>query len=155
VDFHGLPFAMETPAGAIRRGIGADGKPWEVEMPVDYGRIARTEGADGEQVDAFIGDDLDSQHAFVIDQIDPDTPAWDEDKVMLGFKDWQAARAAYDDSFSDGRGLDRIGNVTPMSLSELKTWLAAGDTHNPIGQIPLALPESRPTLAPEATGELP
>src|SRR5271166_128231 len=133
VDFHGLPFVMENPIGSIRRG-GPPENPREVEMPADYGYLARSEGAGGEQVDAYLGPDPESGHAFVIDQIDADTKAFDEHKVMLGFNSWPEARAIYEQAFSDGRGAERIGNMTPMTLSEIKTWLRDGDMQNPIGK---------------------
>ena len=141
VNFHGLNFVMENPEGSMRRGIGADGEPWEVEMPTDYGYISRTEGADGDHVDAYLGPRLASQQAFVVDQINPDTGAFDEHKVMLGFNDWPTAKRNYEQAFSDDRGDDRIGNVTPMSLGELKSWLKEGDTRNPVGQLAMHLTE--------------
>lgn len=151
VDFHGIPFVMENPAGSYREGIAANGERWSVEMPVDYGYIAKTRGADDEGivhkpegVDAFLGHDLLSQTAYVIDQQHADTGAFDEHKVMLGFSSWPDARKAYLDAFSDDRGAERIGNVTPMSLDQLKAWLVEGDTRNPVGQqaLPFGEPQS-------------
>ncbi len=55
VSFHGLPFVMENPKDSTRSGVDADGKPWEAKLPADYGYLSRTEGADGDQVDAYIG----------------------------------------------------------------------------------------------------
>lgn len=143
VNFHGLHFVMENPVGSLRRGVDADGKPWETELPADYGYISRTDGADGEPVDAYLGPHLVSQRAWVIDQVHAETGTYDEAKVLLGFNDWPTAREAYIDAFSDGRGADRIGNVTPMSLDELKAWLKEGDTKNPIGQQALPLDGAR------------
>lgn len=132
VSYHGIPFVMENAEGSIRRGVDANGRSWESELPADYGYISKTEGADGEHVDAYIGPDHDSQRAFIVDQVDADTGAFDEHKVMLGFANWRDAHNAYTDAFSDGRGAERIGNVTPMSLDELKGWLKNGDTKNPV-----------------------
>jgi N12 class adenine-specific DNA methylase len=145
VNFYGIPFVMENARGALREGIDEHGEPWESQLAADYGYISRTVGAEGtDNVDAFIGPDLGSQQAFVIDQFDPDD-GFDEHKVMLGYKDWPAARDAYLDSFSDGRGGERLGNYTPMSLDQLKAWLDTGDTRNPIGQQALPLGREEPT----------
>lgn len=143
VSFHGIPFVMENPVGTIRRGVDANGEPWSSVLPNDYGYISRTEGADGEHVDAYLGPHHESQQAFVVDQVHADTGAYDEAKVMLGYQSWPEAREAYEAAFSDERGAERLGNVTPMSLDQLKTWLREGDTKNPIGQGGLPLAEAR------------
>lgn len=36
----GMPVTIETPQGAMRRGTGPDGQPWEVQMPGHYGYFA-------------------------------------------------------------------------------------------------------------------
>lgn len=151
VNFHGLPFVLENPQGSIRRGVGRDGEAWEVELPADYGYISRTDGADGDQVDAYLGPDLLSDRAWVIDQVDADTGRFDEHKILMGFADWNAARTAYLDAFSDDRGEARIGAVTPMSLDQLKGWLKEGDTHSPVGQQTLPLDRVAPTSPVEPT----
>jgi hypothetical protein len=148
VSFHGIPFVMENPEGSVRHGVGADGQPWTAQLPSDYGYISKTEAADGEHVDAYMGPNHDSQRAFVIDQIDPASGAYDEAKVMLGFNDWQGAHQAYVGAFSDGKGEQRIGNVTPMSLDELKTWLKEGDTTKPVAAETATTPPSSRENAP-------
>lgn len=122
-DFQGLKVDIETPRGAMRKGVGADGQPWEVRMPAHYGEIKGTRGADGDKVDAYIGDQPQSKKVFVIDQRDLDKGGFDEHKVMLGFKTRDEALRHYTDSFSDGRGTDRIGHVQEMTIPELKKWL--------------------------------
>lgn len=150
LSFHGLPFVIETPEGGFRRGVDArTGEPWQVEMPADYGYLQRTTGADGEHVDAYLGPDHASQRVWVVDQVHADTGAFDEHKILMGFPSLEAARIAYEAAFSDGRGPERIGNITPMSLDELKTWLREGDTKNPIGQTALSFDGKDPTLPTE------
>jgi hypothetical protein len=122
----GLDIAIENEKGSTRKGIGPDGKPWEVVMPDHYGYIKRTKGADGDHVDITYSGK--GEHVFVIDQIDPDTGKFDEHKVMYGYKDGPAAMEAYEKSFSDGRGFDRIGNIVSMSKDKFQEWLKEGNT---------------------------
>lgn len=135
VSFHGLPFVMENPKDSTRSGVDADGKRWEAKLPADYGYLSRTEGADGDQVDAYVGPHASSQRVWVVDQIDPKTGRFDEHKVMLGTRSVTEARAIYHRAFSDGTGPQRIGAITEMSLAEFKTWLKDGDTTSPVGPV--------------------
>jgi hypothetical protein len=151
VSFHGLPFVMENPKGSTRSGVDGDGKRWEATLPADYGYLSRTEGADGDQVDAYIGPRADSQRVWVVDQIDPKTGKWDEHKVMLGMRSVTEARAIYQRAFSDGSGPRRIGAITEMSLDRFKDWLKEGDTTSPVGEIKVPsvepMAETRPVAA--------
>ena len=131
LSFHGLPIAIETAKGETREGVDPNGKPWSVTMPADYGYIKRTEGADGDHVDVYLGPDRHSQMVFLINQHDHGTGKFDEHKVMLGYTSERAAVEAYDKGFSDGKGRDRIGSVEPMSLDAFKHWLKTGKTTKP------------------------
>lgn len=130
--WRGLEISIENPKGEKRRGKTRDGEPWEVTMPCHYGYIRRTEGADGDQVDCFVGPDRDSGMLFVIDQ---QTPAgrFDEHKVMLGFGTLAEACQAYQDSYTDDATV-RIGSITPLSIAQFKAWLQDGDTTKPIAR---------------------
>lgn len=108
---HGLDITIETRAGETRSGIGADGRPWSVVMPADYGYIRRTIGADGEQVDCYVGPDEKALEVYVVDQLDATTRAFDEHKAFIGFAARSIALETYESGFSDGRGRLRIGNI--------------------------------------------
>jgi len=125
----GLDFTIENPKGAIRSGVDENGRKWSVRMPADYGYIRRTVGADGDHVDAYDG--RSGGKFFIVDQLDARSGAFDEHKVMLRFKDEQAAMDAYHAAFSDGKGADRMGFIHEVSASELKEWLN-GDTTLPV-----------------------
>src|SRR5215510_9043810 len=115
VNVHGLDIAIENPRGSTRRGVSDDGKPWSVKMPDHYGYIKRSEGADGDHVDCYVGDNLSSNRVFIVNQQDADTKKFDEHKVMLGYPSKDSALSAYKRAFSDGRGHERIGSVKEMS----------------------------------------
>lgn len=132
ISFQGLPISLESIKGQVRSGTDPDGKKWSVKLPYDYGYIKRTEGADGDHVDVCIGPDHESDHVFIIDQHDMKTGAFDEHKVMLGYRTREAACKAYCDGFSDGRGPERQKAVVRMSMPEFKKWLKHVDTKKPV-----------------------
>jgi hypothetical protein len=131
IRVHGLDVTIENPKGSLRTGVH-EGKPWRVRMPADYGYLRKTTGADGDHLDCFIGPDETSDKVVVIDQKDLKTGKFDESKVMLGFKNREAAVGGYCNSFSDGNGVKRIMKITPMGVDEFKEWLRSGNTREPL-----------------------
>lgn len=157
VSIKGIPISIETPAGALRTGMGAGGRPWQAQMPNDthYGYIKRTEGADGEHVDVFLGNHHNNGMVRVVDQINPDNGAFDEHKILMGFRSQDAARNAYIQSFSDGKGAARIGAITEMSIPKFKQWLKTGDQSKPLAYAePTKLPEA-PSKGPDSPSSPP
>lgn len=130
LSFQGLPISIENPKGSNRTGIGKDGKKWSVRMSADYGYIKRTEGADGDHVDVYLGPNEKSDQVFVVDQKDAETGRFDEHKVLLGMSSESEARKTYRAGFSDGK--DRIKHMRRMSMAEFKDWLEKGNTSKPI-----------------------
>ncbi len=128
LSFHGLDVAIENKKGSVRRGIDKGGKAWSCVLPADYGYIKRTEGADGDHVDCFIGPYKASRQVFIINQKDHKTNRFDEHKCMLGYQSERDAVADYCRAFSDGKGKDRLGGVEVVSLDAFKNWLKRGDT---------------------------
>lgn len=128
---HALPITIETPAGAMRRGVGRDGKPWAVRMKHNYGYIKGTEGADGDHVDCYVGPHHKSPLVYIVDQKDADTGRFDEHKCLIGFASAKQAKNAYLAGFSDGRGNDRIGHITELTVAQFRDWLKNHDTRKP------------------------
>jgi hypothetical protein len=146
----GLEVAIETPKGATRSGTDKHGTPWSVVMNHDYGYLKRTEGADGDAVDVFLGPFADtSDRVFVINQIDQETGDFDEHKVMLGFRTPDEAKWAYLSNYSKGW---RCGPIKEMALDEFKTWLQEGD----LTDVAKALPDAPPlsTWRQRGTGRI-
>lgn len=134
--WRGMDITIETPKGGTRRA--ADGS-WKVDnMPAHYGYIRRTEGADGDHVDIYLGPHDDSDVVWIIDQVDADSGDFDEHKVMAGFRNRAHAVDTYHRGFSDGRGPDRVGAMTPMSVERFKTWVFDGDTKVPVARARMA-----------------
>ena len=128
IHLHGLRIAIENAKGSTRRGVGKDGKPWTCVLPAHYGEIGQTEGADGDKVDAYIGQHPKSTKVFVVDQVDADSKKFDEHKSFISFANERQVRATYAKAFSDGRGKDRLGHLTEMSIAQFRKWLEHGDT---------------------------
>lgn len=131
IKVHGHDVTIETPKGATRRGKAPDGTEWSVKMPADYGYIRRTEGADGDHVDVYVGENPGHPRAFVVDQFDPETDRFDEHKVVLGAITEAQATAIYDAGFSDGSGPRRRKAVSEYSVEGFSLWLRNGDQTKP------------------------
>jgi hypothetical protein len=134
----GLDISIETPKGAMRRGVGPSGKAWSVRMPAHYGYIKKTVGADGDHLDVYLGPDAhhaDQHPVFVIDQHKTHgAKAFDEHKSFLGFVTRGQAVTTYDQAFSDGRGPDRRNAVHTMTFSTFKHWADNCDTSGPLAK---------------------
>lgn len=107
-------------------------------MPAAYGYINGTLGADGMQVDCYLGKHPESPLLWVIDQDKFDTDGkdkgFDEHKVMLCYKSMDKAVSDHLKSHFDGLGEDRIAAVVQMNYDELKHWLKKGDTTKPVSE---------------------
>jgi predicted RNA methylase len=132
VKLHGMDVSIENAKGSERRGTAPDGTEWSVEMPAHYGYVRRSQGADGDQVDVYIGDRPESDAAFVIDQYDPETGEFDEHKAVLGVETEAEALAIYDAGFSDGSGPSRRGGVAELDVTDFREWAREGDTSRPV-----------------------
>lgn len=117
---HDLNIVIENPRGSIRRGKG-----WETVLPADYGYVRHTEGADGDQVDCYVGDDVDgSETIYIVDQVDRFTGAFDEHKVLFGYLNEASAMFTYCAGFSDHSGSARVGAIHKLTIDQFKAWLA-------------------------------
>ena len=130
---HGMRIKLENPKGTERRGYDSEGNvTWKRVMAGDYGYFAGSMAADGDAVDCFIGDDLDSEFVAVVDQTKADG-SFDESKVVLGTKTQAQAEKLYLAHYPRGW---KLGPVSTTTVQQLKTWLAEGNTKAPFkGQL--------------------
>lgn len=117
IDFNDMPIIIENFKGTQRLGNG-----WAATLGADYGYFRFTKGHDGDQVDVFVGDNLQSPNVWVIDQVVKATGAFDEHKVMVGFDTLAEAMSAYDASF-DGNQPTEVGAVKKLTLDQLRAFL--------------------------------
>jgi len=121
VHLWGLPIHIENPKGTSRTFHTPDGGTDKTWMLHAYGEILGTTGADDDPLDVFIGPDPDSEMVYVIEQQNPETGIWDEQKCMLGFSNQEDAERAY------GLGYDRpekfFLQTNPMEVEAFKRWV--------------------------------
>ena len=118
---------IENPKGSVRRGKDANGKEWESKMNNTYGYFRGTEGVDGDHIDVFISNDIDSwdgRKMFVVDQYNPDG-SFDEHKVMLGFNDVDDAKSDYLANYEKGWENVRRIDVSAVNLEDFEKWIAS------------------------------
>lgn len=134
----GLDVAIENPKGSIRKGVDPGGQKWSQKMGAHYGYIKRTQGADGDSVDVFLGPTAETADTFyVVNQSNPDTGKFDEHKVMIGYPDQKAAKSAYMANYAKNwAGFD---SIVPLSTEQFKRFLNSPKTKK-------ALPESAAIL---------
>lgn len=135
VRWNGLDISIETAKGSERTGTDGGGKKWSVKMPANYGYFKGTTGADGDHIDVYQGDNPDSDAVVIVNQVDAETGAFDEHKIIVGIENASAALAIYEAGFSDGKGKDRIGSFTEMNVADFKEWLEGGDHSKPTAPV--------------------
>lgn len=102
IEIHGLDISIENRKGSVRKWYDPlKDEEGQTKMKYPYGYIRLTEGSDGDHVDVYIGDERESKNVFVIHQNNPKNGEYDEDKVMLCFKDADAAKKAYLQHYDD------------------------------------------------------
>jgi len=112
VRLHGLDIAIENPKGSWRRGVDRQGVKWAIKMKAHYGYLKKTEGADGDHLDVFIGPDLHTDNVWIVNQVDPTTGRFDEHKIILGCPTKECARDLYESNYQPGwRGLQSIYRI--------------------------------------------
>jgi phage gp29-like protein len=118
--FAGLPIAVEHARGSTRVFRDAQGKTSETLVLHDYGFIEGHAGSDGEELDCYVGPNEDASHVHVVHQLKaPDFTKHDEDKLMLGFKGPDAAKAAYVGNRSDAKAYGGMSTI-PMDRFKAK-----------------------------------
>lgn len=117
--FRGLDIAIENSKGSTRTWKDAFGKETgSTFMHHAYGYIRRTKGTDDDHVDVYVGPDEAAENVFIVNQMrKPDFKTFDEQKVMLGFPDAAAAKAAYLKQYNDPRF---FGSMKAMPFEEFK-----------------------------------
>lgn len=124
--FHGLKCAIETPKWSIRQGHG-----WMNVSPADYGFIHGYTGADGDEIDCYLGPNLESNKIWVVDQNRMDhSGQFDEHKCMLGYDRREDAIADYYAGHTHASTIFR--GIHYMSVPIFKRWLKIGNLQQPL-----------------------
>lgn len=128
VTFRGLPISLEHKAGDVRHWYDPHTKTEGTTTQVfPYGYIRGTEGLDGEHLDVYVGPDEKAKFVYVVEQMKgPDFKRRDEQKVMLGFPNAKAAKAAYTVHF-DKPGF--FGGLIAIPFQAFADWCNDKDNH--------------------------
>lgn len=127
IVIQGLAISIEQPRNSIRTGRDRNGKEWSSRMAAHYGYFDGTKGADGDEVDVFIGQFPESDVVFIFNQYLGGR--FDEHKVMLGFPGIEMAEAAYLNSYT--RGWGGSASYIQITVSQLRWWLSTGNKAGP------------------------
>tara|TARA_R110000737_G_scaffold21253_1_gene39659 strand:- start:9 stop:1868 length:1860 start_codon:yes stop_codon:yes gene_type:complete len=130
LEIKGFDITIENKIGTTRKGVDEDGNHWSTLMKNSYGFFDNTKGADGDEVDVFIGPNIEEDfNVFVVNQSTGNPRSFDEHKVMFGFKDEMSAKSAYMDNYqSDWEGFD---NIVEFTLVEFSKWIKTHEMINP------------------------
>jgi len=123
VKIGGYDVTIENPKGSERKGIDNSGTPWSIKMNNSYGYFRGTKGKDGDHIDVFLGDNLNPEKVYVVDQVNPDG-SFDEHKVMYGFNSEQEARDAYLANYEEG--WTGLGNIIGVPKKIFDEWMSTG-----------------------------
>ena len=116
-EVQGVPIAIENRKGSVRKGKNSDGTEWSTKFKAPYGYIKGTKGADGDEIDAYVGPDKDAPKVHVVHQHKDTGKGYDEDKVMIGFKSKGDAKKTFLQHYDDPKYL---GPISTMTVEELK-----------------------------------
>lgn len=133
----GLDISIENPEGSVRKGVDADGTPWESTLYAHYGYIKGSNAKDGDHLDVFIKPGTPETYSgpvWVIDQIDPKTGKYDEAKAILGASSEDEARRIYLANY-DQTGPQRIGAITGMPMGAFRAWAKSAEARKPLGDL--------------------
>jgi hypothetical protein len=121
--FRGLPINVEIEVGDTKSGTDAGGQAWSKTYSFPYGEIDKTEGADGDPVDVYLGPNEQAENVYVVHQshrdLGGDGRLYDEDKVLLGFDSMDAAVACY---FAHGPAWG-MGAITVFTFEQFQEYL--------------------------------
>jgi hypothetical protein len=114
---HGMDISIENKKGSTRSGTDKDGHEWHTFMHFDYGYIRGTVGKDKDHIDVYVGPNSESEIVYIVNQNDPVTGDFDEQKVMLGFNSEEDAKTAYLKQY-DRPGF--FGDIVKMNIETFK-----------------------------------
>lgn len=115
----GMNISIENPAGSFRKGKDSNGEKWQIEMKHHYGYFDGSMGADGDELDVFVKNNLETEptHAYIISQVDLEG-LFDEHKVVLGAESEDEAKEIYHSNYK--AGWDGFGSIEKVSLADLQ-----------------------------------
>jgi 5'(3')-deoxyribonucleotidase len=127
INFKGLKIRIENPKGSIRTGFSSKGRKWVNRMKHHYGYIIGTEGADADEIDVFIGPELNKSLAFVVNQ--GFDGKFDEHKIFLGFESAEDVEKAYLSNYE--KGWPGLMDIVQTNTKKIRSWIESVDKIGP------------------------
>lgn len=125
--YMGMPIVIENPKGSLRHWHDPlKDEDGTTKMKYDYGYFFGTNSGDGKVVDVYIGPHKDSRKVFVVDQVDPRTGVFDENKVMLGTNSKKEAKEGYLQHYNDPRF---FGDIHEWDIDDFYSHIAKKEKH--------------------------
>lgn len=122
VVYQGISIAIENKEGSVRKWTDVNGGTGETKMRgVSYGYAIGTLGADEDEVDVFVGPDPRAKMVYIVEQQNPGTGQYDEQKCFLGFPNQDAAERAYRLHYDNPENF--IITTESMAVEQFKRWL--------------------------------
>lgn len=121
--FQGMNIAVEYKAGTVRTWRDDAGNEiGHTVMKYDYGYFVDFMGADGQELDVYIGPHADASNVYIIHQRKvPGYKVFDEDKVVMGVRTPNAAIEAFLGHRHDGD--QAYGGMNVKTVTEFKAQL--------------------------------
>lgn len=128
VKVAGFNISIEQPRGSVRSGTDTNGKKWSVTMNNTYGYMTDNVGVDGDHLDVFLSNDIDSwdqQNVYVVDQFNDDG-TFDEHKVLLGFNGKDDATDAYYSNYDESWRNRKLA-IYEVPMDIFKKWIESSN----------------------------
>lgn len=122
MSYQGIPIAIENRAGSIRDWNDLNGDKEQTLMSNHYGYVQGTIGLDGDEIDVFVGPDPRAKRVYIVEQQNPHTGQYDEQKCFIGFPNQDFAERAYRLHYDNPD--DFLLTIQAMDLDAFKRWVA-------------------------------
>ena len=109
-EYQSIPIVIENEKGTERQGKG-----WTSIMTCQYGYIEGVQGADGDELDCFVGPNASASRVYIINQV-KGNGHFDEHKIMLGFSSTGEAEGCYNAHYPPS--ISRLQTITDMSMAQ-------------------------------------
>lgn len=126
LNFRGIQINIENKVGDVREGQNRAGKKWRTVMKFPYGEFDKVKatGMDGDKLDVYVGPFRNAPNVHIVHQNDPATGKYDEDKVMLGFRNDEETKQAYLSQYDNPKF---FRSITTMAFPLFKKSLLGGE----------------------------
>lgn len=160
IVFDNLRIRIENDAGSVRKSKPGAKKPWKTTLKHHYGYFEGYKGKDKDKLDVFLNPGAPSGlPVFVVNQVNPATRAFDEHKVMMGFKTAKEAVDAYTQNYQPGFAAEIFAGVASFTPDTFQAWIStpanlkkpvrSGKKMVPGVDFPAAAPARAPVAKPE------